>query len=224
MIVERKGEVLIGLSDFIQSKIEPCVMTLFNGEPVPVILKELNQAEILSCGDFSLIETARDIFNKRRKIPIDRMLAYAEIQDQIVRKAMVSPTYDQVVGMLKSKILIDNAESEIKEIKTEIESIPIGPKKDALKAKVAEIELSLLQILPVDFTSFVFSYALGIDKSDIKLITEDMLYDAAILASRGHDNPADHLSGIFSDFNRDDINRRAWIVYAERMKENGSAN
>ena len=47
-----------------------------------------------------------------------------------------------------------------------------------------------------------------------------MLLDAAILATNGHNNPADHLKGIFTHFNEDDINRRAWGIYAEWKKEN----
>jgi len=76
-------------------------------------------------------------------------------------------------------------------------------------------------LLPADFVSYIVSYALKVDESDIKLISEDMLFEAADMAKRGHDNPADHMQGNFTDFNREDINKRAWVVYFQRMKEHG---
>ena len=47
-----------------------------------------------------------------------------------------------------------------------------------------------------------------------------MLLEAAILAERGHNNPADHIHGIFTDFMKDDINKRAWILLTEEREKN----
>ena len=46
-----------------------------------------------------------------------------------------------------------------------------------------------------------------------------MLLEAAILATNGKDNPADHLTGVYTDIQRDDINKCAWIVYSEYHEE-----
>jgi hypothetical protein len=74
-------------------------------------------------------------------------------------------------------------------------------------------------LLPEDFTAFIASYALGIDKGDIKKVSEKMLLEAAALAEKGHDNPADHLDGIWPEvqkgFYLDDINKRAWQILQE---------
>jgi len=68
------------------------------------------------------------------------------------------------------------------------------------------------------------SFALQQDNSDIKDVSEDMLFSAAIKATKGHDNPADHLPGNFTDFNREDINDRAWSIYHIRTAKHGSSS
>jgi hypothetical protein len=42
--------------------------------------------------------------------------------------------------------------------------------------------------------------------------------EAAILAENGKDNPSDHISGIFTDHNKSDIDKHAWSVYADYLK------
>ena len=46
-----------------------------------------------------------------------------------------------------------------------------------------------------------------------------MLFHAAIKAVNGHNNPSDHISGIFTDFHKDDINNYAWIIYNEYQEQ-----
>ena len=73
--------------------------------------------------------------------------------------------------------------------------------------------------LPKDFLSTITCYALGIEKSDIKEVTTNALMNAAVMAKMGNDNPSDHLKGLFTDYMKDDINKRAWILFQEKNKK-----
>jgi hypothetical protein len=79
--------------------------------------------------------------------------------------------------------------------------------------------LKLGFLLPDDFMATITAWAMGVDRTDIKKITRDILLEAALLAKNGGDNPSDHITGTFTDFQREDINKNAWIIYNEYQEE-----
>ena len=220
MIIDHDGESYIRLSAFIEAEVTPCIMAPFMGTPVPVIVNRLTFAQIRACGDFSLIQTISDIIGKKRKLSPAEMVSYAEVQYNVVRAALKSPSYDEIMSLNHYDILRKNAEAEIVGIKEAIHELPVGPKRDKYQLEYDTLRMEYEFLLPVDFVSYILSYALQIDDTDIKLISEDMLFEAAARAKSGSGNPSDHLPGNFTDFNRVDINNRAMVVYHQRMKEN----
>jgi len=224
LIIEKDGESYIRLSAFFEKEIKPAIMVPFFGVMVPVIVRRLTTTQIKACGNFSLIETVEDVINKKRKLSAREMINYGETQYALVKKALVSPTYEEIVSLCMTDILRDNDEKELKEIDDLIEQLPIGPKRSRLEKDRDNLKLQFQFILPHDFVGAIISYALKINETDIKEISEDMLFEAATLAKLGHDNPSDHLAGNFSKFNKEDINARAWPIYFQRIKkekENG---
>jgi len=219
LIIEKDGESYIRLSAFFEKEIYPAIMVPFFGAIVPVVVRKLTHAQIKACGDFSLIETVNDIIARDRKLSVREMINYGEMQYSILKKALVSPTYDQIMSINKADELRINAEKEIEEIDELIDSLPIGPKRSRLEKERDTLRLQLEFLPPHDFVGTVIAYALGVNESDIKEITEDMLYEAANLAKLGHDNPSNHIHGTFSEFNKEDINNRAWCIYFERQKK-----
>jgi len=131
----------------------------------------------------------------------------------------VSPTYDQIIESLGAEPRTQEMRKELDEIQTQLAKTPTSPERSHLEQRTMELRIWVDLILPEDFLSFVVSYALGMEKSDIKLVTEEMLIQAAVLAELGHDNPADHIAGRFTDFNREDINRRGWSLWQERKRQ-----
>lgn len=220
MIIEHDGEQYIKLTALYDAVQKPVIMAPFNGAMLPVIVRELTHTQIRACGDFSLIETIADAMMKaQRSATVDEAIKYSELQYNILQKALVSPSYDEIMSLNKYDVLRIEAEKELKEIEDLLNSMSEGPKRNELMVSYNAAVMASQYLLPSDFVSFVVGFALGIDKSDIKDITEDMLFEAAYKATRGHDNPADHLHGTFSDFNREDINSRAWILFHERSNK-----
>lgn len=206
----------------------PAIAAPFNGKIIWIIARELNYVQIKSCGDFSLIETMQDKINNKelnKKLSFDDMVKYSELQHKIVSKSLLNPSYDQIINMLNKYDDSDNIDEQLKNIKNlfdEAKKDKNSNKKEMklLKEEYAMIELQYRFILPADFLSFIFSYALKINDSDINLVSEEMLYNAAVKAKLGKDNPSDHLSGNFTKFNLEDINDRAWNIYYEKHKDN----
>lgn len=192
------------------------IMAPFFGKQVPVTLRELTDVQIRSCGDFSLIETLDDKIAAKKKPTVKQISEYAEKMEMICRMSMISPTYDEVIELCKVGPEVKKIEAELKELSDMAAMMDPGPKKTEVMDLIAEKNIWVDLLLPADFTATVVSYSLGIHKSDIKLISDDMLYDAACLAKLGKDNPSDHLDGNFSSFNRFDIDRRAWQIFEDR--------
>ena len=198
----------------------PLLMAPFNGTPIPVKLRELNQAQILACGNFSLIETLEDKLRiTSKKCKIKDIIAYSSRNDNIVKAALINPTYEQIYKIIGVNPKLEEKKELLKELKKQLHNAKPGPQRSALEEEIDTVRIWCDYLLPNDFISYIVSYTLGIDKSDIKTISQGMLLDAAVLAERGHDNPADHMDGKFTPYMKDDINRRAWFLLAEKRKE-----
>lgn len=193
----------------------------FYGTPVPVMLRELTQAQILACGNFSLIETLTDKIAKEKlksNIDLIQILEYADRMHEVCKRSMVRPTYEEVMKIVTSRAPED-AHSQLDAIREKIKEVPKGPERDELNRQYDEMRLWVDLMLPEDFTGAIVAYALGVDKSDIRELSEDTLIQSAILAEHGHDNPADHIGGKFTPFMKDDINMRAWMLLHEERKK-----
>jgi len=199
----------------------PLVQVYFYGEPVFVKLRQLTQAQIMACGgnDFSLIETLEDKHNNNKKPTIAQIVKYAEMQNMVAKKAMVCPTYEEVFEICAKGTDLKKIKEELNEIEMMIVKLSPCPKRSALEEKYDSAKVWYDLLLPEDFLAMIVSYSLGIDGSDIKEITRQSLLNAAALANRGHDNPSDHCDGRFTEYMKDDINRRAWIVFEEEKKK-----
>ena len=81
-------------------------------------------------------------------------------------------------------------------------------------------------ILPSDFVSFIMDFALDQGNSDIKEVSEEMLFEAAILSTwgGGSGSVADNLPGTFTKFNKVDINKRGKLIYHQRTGKRGNTN
>jgi hypothetical protein len=195
----------------------PLVASLWKGTSVLVRVRELSEVQLLACGNFSLInlgEISSGPFSWHE------WAEYAEQNYKILRACLVSPTYDEIFAIAGQGTMIKDSEARFREVDDLIESMPRGPARQALEKERDALRCTFDLILPDDFVAPIVAYVTGIGKTDIKKVTRDMLLSAAILAERGHDNPADHIDGAFTAFNRNDINRRAWFVLEDEREMN----
>jgi hypothetical protein len=222
LIIKQSGVTYIKHSALFEAETQPAIMVPFYGKMLPIVVRRLTHAQIRACGDFSLIETVSDVLAKKGKMSAGQMVDYAEMQYKIVEKSLISPTYQEIMGLSKLDPLRIEAEKELDDIDEQIKKLPVGPKRAKLEKSYDVLRMETQFLLPADFIGAVISFALMVDSSDIKEVSEEMLYEAAVKATKGHDNPADHIHGEFSDFNREDINNRAWVVYFQREQEQQS--
>ena len=201
----------------------PAIYAPYNGRGLWVIARILRYSEIKLCGDFSLIETSQDKINKQnKKYSIEDVERYTEIRHNVVKLSMLSPKYDDLINTCLKYDNIDNIDDQLLNIEIKLKELESsGEKCDIIKLRneYARLELQYKYVLPDDFISFIFAFALRLDESDIKLVSEKMLYDAAVTAKLGNDNPANHIEGTFFKRDIEDFNDRSWVEFFDREKE-----
>lgn len=205
----------------------PIIMAPWHGMMTPIRVRKLTAVQALSCGDFGMIELFEDKIRANGTPTMEEMAAYADRHDKLCRLSMVKPTYDEAMKIAGSHVDTRDIDAQLAAIQELFDKLDAMPQRDMgqirkLKEQYAAIELQSKFLLPADFSATIVNYTLGIAESDIKLINEDILYNAAVLAMRGHDNPSDHISGKFTPLMYRELNNRAWIVLDERSKKKGA--
>lgn len=200
----------------------------WKGARVPALMRRLTQAQIYACGEFSLIETFQDKIDAlEHKLTKEDVVSYVERMHEVVKAALVRPTYEDLVGIIGGNPRVLEDRKILKQLEARVKETPDSPERRELEEEINSLRIMVDLILPEDFMAGVFDYALGVRESEIKKVSEEQLLEAAVLAEKGHDNPADHLHGPWDElpsaaFFRDDINKRAWIVrhrFLEEQKE-----
>jgi hypothetical protein len=197
------------------------VALTWKGSPAGIVkVKILSDVETQALGNFSLIETESFTWSKARvKTSWSEILAYAQKNSAICRAALISPTYDEIFAAIGKSAFNDQVKAQVGDINRLLEDMPLGPARQELEEIRDSLIFSWEVILPDDFMAGVVTAALQTARTDIKKITADMLLSAAILAERGGKAPHEYVHGVFSDYNRRDIDNRAWILYDEHMEE-----
>jgi hypothetical protein len=208
----------------LQESLYPIVALTFNGTKELFKIRDIsnNTAAILSCGDISLIETFENKIarNHTKNFTIQEMNEYAERQHKIAQVCMIEPSYQKVLDIAQTGINIKEVDAELKEIKRLVKDMPKGLERTEFYNRYNKIELLYKLVLPADFLSELLGFTLKIGQTDIKTVTKNMLITSAILATNNHNAPHENLSGVFTEFNKYDIDRTAWNLYAEQKEEN----
>jgi hypothetical protein len=193
----------------------------WKGSPCMVKVRELSDIQIASLGGFSLIETDEFKWSRapQKKIAWSELLDYANQNVKICKAALVSPTYDKIFAIVGRGEFFIDVKRQVEGINVQLEEMPEGPARQELEAIRDSLIMAWDIILPDDFMTGVIAHTLGIHKTDIKKVTEEMLLNAAVLAERGHKAPHEYIHGAFTDFNLRDIDTQAWILYERHMEE-----
>jgi len=211
----------------IQENVTFLAFVPWNGTPIPCEIYMLNTVQIKSCGDFNVIEKALKDSDEKKlsdEDELDAIIRIKNTQERLMKLALVHPTYDELVEYLGQTEVFKRIHETIEKIESDLQKID----KKNPERKVVEQELELARInlgfmFPDDFMATITAIVLQRDNSDIQKVSHDMLLEAACLAEKWHDRPSDHISGIFTDFQKQNINRMAAVVLQEFRKDQETA-
>ncbi len=194
----------------------------WNGHYGMFTIHMLNATQLRACGDFSTLNIQlEDIDDKSDEDTMMHVKEIKNMQERMMRMALVKPSFDEIFDYLNATELVKRMRATIEELKQQIRTV-----EDVQQAKIYANELEAYELFlgflfPDDFTEAFISTLVQRDNTDIKRVTEDMLLKAAMLAERGNDNPSDHINGIFTDLQKQDIDTYGWILlnkHREREK------
>lgn len=199
--------------EVIKANTEMFLALPWNGSFGLFTVRMLNAVQIRACGSFSTIDAVA--VEDGKEISLDALIDLKNMQESLFKASLVHPTYAEINKYLKTTeidIEMHKAIAECKAIIRTTEDIEVA-KQLADEVQVLEIQCSFLY--PDDFTATLTAILLQKDNTDIRKITKEMLLEWAVFAEKGNDNPADHAEGVFTEFQREDINRHASLVLAE---------
>jgi len=200
------------------------IVVPFNGSPVWCYVTCLNMIQIKSCGNISCLYF-QDEKEKDKEFDIIKMIETKNAQEALIKLTLVKPSYNEIVGMItETNFLISEKKQTLNKISEEIKKVSDKREQKKLEKEAEQIEFYLGFLLPDDAMGFLTSWALGVEITDIKKLSREMIFNAAIMASNGKDNPSDHLTGIFTDFQKDDINNHAWHIYNQFVEDKKREN
>lgn len=187
----------------------------FKKTPVWCLLKCLSYMELQLCGDISCLYIKKE----KRKLSIDEIINIKNIQEAVCKLAFVNPTYDQIIKMVTGiEYSISEKQEELKKINEQIKLLK-GKERTEAQKRILQIEYQIGFLLPDDTMSFVTAWSLGADITDIKKVSRDILLNAAIMAKYYGKFPSDCIDGVFTDFQKQDINRTGMILYQQHLED-----
>lgn len=191
----------------------------FKGMPVWCVLKCLSFMELKSCGDISCLYFGKKNEKEKKEMDINQIIEVKNAQEAVCKLAFVRPSFDEIIGTITdTDFQISEKEKILDEINKQIQELKGSEKRKAEK-KALQIEYQIGFLLPDDTMSFVTSWALGVEITDIKKLSRDIVLEAALMAKHYGNNTTDHITGVFTDFQKEDINKWGIFLYNEFMAD-----
>jgi hypothetical protein len=191
----------------------------FNGVEFYCQLRCPNATQIEQCGDITNIV---DPDNKKEPAYED-LLRVRNFQENLCKITFNIPTFDHIFQLVgKNDFVISEKKAELEKIKKRVEDAKdklSAVEKEVLETRIRTLELEIGYILPNDTMNFITKWAMGHDISDIKKINHEGFLRAAALAEANGKAPSDYLSGVFTDFNKKEIDGHAAAVLADYRKD-----
>ena len=201
----------------------------FNKQEIWCQLRCPNAVQLEQCGDLSNITLDKFKDLKEGELPEytkEEMIQIKNYQEEICRVVFNVPTFDNIASLVGSKdFVISEKRKELQQFKEKFEAHKkemTEAEKITLNEQIRRIELQIGYILPDDTMAFITNWAMGNDITEIKKITKEKFLRAASLAKIHNKAPSDYISGVFTDFNKHEIDSYAALLLDEHMKEHES--
>ena len=184
----------------------------FNGQNIICNLRCPNATQIEQCGNISNIVPEEDDDKKSDEIDYDRIIKIRNYQEALCKLVFNIPTFDNIASLMNIDFVISDKKKELAEITGYYEEnkkkLSIS-EQNAIDIKIRTLDLQLGFFLPDDTMAFITKWAMGNDISDIKKLNRDMFLRAALIADRYKKAPSDYISGIYTDYNKTEIDAYA---------------
>jgi len=198
------------------------VLVPFNGKDIWCQLRCPNATQIEQCGDMSNIQLKTDQDGKF-KYDYDEIILIRNYQENLAKLCLNIPTFDNIATLVGANdFIISEKRKELDQIEKyyeENKETMTETQKSTIDHQIKTLRLMIGFILPDDTMAFLCSWAMGNDVSDIKKITRENLLKAASIAKAHNKAPSDYLSGVFTDFNKQEIDTYAFSILDEFLKE-----
>jgi hypothetical protein len=186
----------------------------FGNAHVWMELRSLNATQIRECGDVSLIAARA----KKGRPSRTEELEFRNTVEKLAKAVMNSPTWAEFEAMVYGH---DNAIKErrakLAELEERVKADPALEKE--FRSEIGSLEVFIGYLLPENALQFLAEYALGLDISDVKKITADLLLEAAAWARRHHGKPHEYFEGaVLTDRDRNEIDGAAAALYYEKYE------
>jgi hypothetical protein len=202
------------------------ILVPFNGTNIFCQLRCPNATQIEQCGNITNI--IDETINENKTPTDDEIIQIRNYQEALCKITFNIPTFNNLLRLVgECDFVLSDKKKELAEIEktyNENKDKMNKTEREIIETRIKSIELQLGFILPDDTMAFITKWAMGNDISDIKKITKDMFLRAAVLAERYHKAPSDFISGVLTDFNKNEIDAHAVSVYNEFLKEQEAVN
>ena len=194
----------------------------FNGVDVWCELRCPNATQLQTCGDITNIIGE----NKPENYSLDNLIELQNYKENICRLVLNKPKYDEIATIVgREDFVISEKQKELVELEKRFEEHKdemTETEKKILQTQINTVNLIIGYILPEDTMNFLASWGMGNDVSDIKKINKQMFLRAASLAKVHNKAPSDYLAGVFTEYNKMEIDAHAVSVLDEFLEEQRS--
>jgi hypothetical protein len=205
--------------EYIRGGLFHWVQVPFNSTGYWCELRCPNAVQLQACGDITNIVGDE----KPENYTLEQKLEIRNLQEKICKIVLNRPAYNEIASLVgkndfvlsEKQKQLDSCESRYNEAKKSLPEI----ERKIIEAEIETLKLELGYFLPFDTMDFLTGWGMGNDVSQVKTITKGMFLQAASLAKASNKSPSDFLSGVFTDFNKAEINAHAFIVLEEYLKE-----
>ena len=191
----------------------------FNGTDVWCELRCPNATQLQTCGDITNIIGD----NKPDTYSFDDIIQIRNYQDNICKLVFNQPKYDEIASLVgRDDFIISEKRKELelleKRFEENKESMSETQKK-ILQTEMDTIKLIIGYILPDDTMAFITHWGMGNDISEVKKINKQTFLRAASLAKACNKAPTDYIPGVFTDYNKMEMDAHAFAVLEEFLEE-----
>jgi hypothetical protein len=190
----------------------PIVTTFWNGAPCLIRCRELSPEFLQVLGGFKLLDLA-DL--QAGRVPLSEIRAYAKQSSKILKVFLDAPSFEDLFALIDRADMAKGPEARFREIEAQIESMPPGPQRQELEFETGLSRVLFDLVFPTDFIEPLVMFAVGIEKETARKAAMGMLLELAKDAEAEGGAPSDYMPGPFTDFIREDLDRRARTLLAE---------